>query len=196
MSNTPVSSIPAPGALMKPKRDGIKKIEAFSMKPPLVEADPEGGDNHKYLCKFVSGSYREVKQVCTFDVWKRCEGRQTPGKVRDGLDARLHNDFVIIQDKDGKVIDIDIIPKTYYTSRAVLPDHLQDKQDIIMKVNGKTGGVEVTQCPAGVTKAQILKLINSLDAVSSVATGDTLSGGFEVLNVSGNQISVISTARS
>jgi hypothetical protein len=196
MSNTPVSSIPAPGALIKPKREGIKKIEAFSMKPPSVEADPDGGDNHKYLCKFVSNNYREVKQVCTFDVWKRCEGRQVPGKVRDGLDARLHNDFVIIQDKDGKVIDIDVIPKTYYASRAVLPDHLQDKQDIVLKVNAKTGGVEVTQCPAGVTKANILKLINSLDAVTAVSTGDTLSGGFEVLNVSGNQISVVSTARS
>ena len=196
MSNTTVSSIPAPGALTKPKRENIKKTEAFSMKPPVVEADPDGGDNHKYLCKFVSNNYREVKQVCTFDVWKRCEGRQTPGKVRDGLDSRLHNDFVIIQDKEGKVIDVDVIPKTYYTSRAVLPDYLQDKHDIIIKVNTKTGGVEVTQCPAGVTKANILKLINSLDAVTAVSTGDTLPGGFEVLNVSGNQISVVSTARS
>jgi len=196
MSNTTVSSIPAPGALTKPKRENIKKTEAFSMKPPVVEADPDGGDNHKYLCKFVSNNYREVKQVCTFDVWKRCEGRQTPGKVRDGLDSRLHNDFVIIQDKEGKVIDVDVIPKTYYTSRAVLPDYLQDKHDIIIKVNTKTGGVEVTQCPAGVTKSNILKLINSLDAVTAVSTGDTLPGGFEVLNVSGNQISVVSTARS
>jgi hypothetical protein len=196
MSNTTVSSIPAPGALTKPKRENIKKTEAFSMKPPVVEADPDGGDNHKYLCKFVSNNYREVKQVCTFDVWKRCEGRQTPGKVRDGLDSRLHNDFVIIQDKEGKVIDVDVIPKTYYTSRAVLPDYLQDKHDIIIKVNTKTGGVEVTQCPAGVTKANILKLINSLDAVTAVSTGDTLPGGFEVLNVSGNQISVVSTARN
>jgi hypothetical protein len=196
MSNTAVSSIPVPGALIKPKRENIKKTEAFSMKPPLVEADPEGGDNHKYLCKFVSNNYREVKQVCTFDVWKRCEGRQTPGRVRDGLDSRLQNDFVIIQDKEGKVIDIDIIPKTYYTSKAVLPDHLQGKDDIVLKVNTKTGGVEVTQCPAGVTKANILKLINSLDTVTSVSTGDSLPGGFEVLNVSGNQISVVSTARN
>jgi hypothetical protein len=196
MSNTPVSSIAAPGALIKPKRERIKKTEAFSMKPPLVEADPEGGDNHKYLCKFVSNNYREVKQVCTFDVWKRCEGRQTPGRVRDGLDSRLHNDFVIIQDGEDKVIDIDIIPKTYYASKAVLPDNLQGKEDIILKVNSKTGGVEITQCPAGVNKAKILKLISSLDAVTSVSTGDTLSGGFEVLNVSGNQVSVVSTARN
>lgn len=196
MSNTPVSSIPAPGALIKPKRERIKKTEAFSIKPPLVEADSEGGDNHTYLCKFVSNNYREVKQVCTFDVWKRCEGRQTPGRVRDGLDSRLHNDFIIIQDSDDKVIDIDVIPKTYYTSKAVLPDNLQGKEDIILKVNSKTGGVEVTQCPAGVSKAKILKLISSLDAVTSVSTGDTLAGGFEVLNVSGNQISVVSTARN
>jgi len=196
MSNTPVSSIPTPSGLVKPKRENIKKTEAFSMKPPLVEADPDGGDNHKYLCKYVSNNYREVKQVCTFDVWKKCEGRQIPGKVRDGLDSRLHNDFVIIQDKDNKVIDIDIIPKTYYTSRAVLPDNLQDKDDIVLKVNTKTGGVEVTQCPAGVTKASILKLINALDGVTNVQTGDSLPGGFEVLNVSGNQLSIVSTARS
>ena len=67
MSNTPVSSITAPSGLVKPKRENVKKTEAFSMKPPLVEADPEGGDNHKYLCKYVSSNYREVKQVCTFD---------------------------------------------------------------------------------------------------------------------------------
>jgi hypothetical protein len=129
-------------------------------------------------------------------VWKRCEGRQTPGRVRDGLDSRLHNDFVIIQDGEDKVIDIDIIPKTYYASKAVLPDNLQGKEDIVLKVNSKTGGVEITQCPAGVNKAKILKLISSLDAVTSVSTGDTLPGGFEVLNVSGNQISVVSTARN
>lgn len=196
MSKTPISSIPVPNALVKPKRDNVKKTEAFSIKPPLVEADPNGGENHKYLCKYVSSNYREVKQVCSFDVWKRCEGRQIPGKVRDGLDSRLNNDFVIIHDDKGTIVDIDIIPKTYYASRAVLPDHLQDKHDIVARINTKTGGIEITQCPAGVTKMIIRRLIDSLDKVTTIQTGDTLPGGFEVINVSGNQVSVISTSRS
>ena len=196
MSTSHVSSIPVPNALVKPTREGVKKTEAFSIKPPLVQADPDGGDNHEYLCSYVSANYREVSQLCTFDVWKRCEGRQVPGKVRDGLDARLQNDFVIIQDKDGKVTDIDILPKTYYTSKAVLPDHLQGKEDIVLKINVKTGGVEVTQCPAGVSKNLVVKLINALDKISTIQTGDTIPGGFEVINVSGNQVSVIATSRT
>ena len=195
MSNTPVSSIPVPNALVKPTREGLKKTEAFSIKPPLVQADPDGGDNHEYLCCYVSGNYREVQQPCTFDVWKRCESRQVPGRVRDGLDARLQNDFVIIQNKDGKVVDIDILPKTYYASKAVLPDHLQNKEDIVIKINNKTGGIEVMQCPAGVSKNMLVKLVNALDKISTIQTGDSIPGGFEVINVSGNQISVVATAR-
>ena len=40
-------------------------------------------------------------------------------------------------------------------SKAVLPEHLQNKHDIVIRVNTKTGGMGVLQCPAGVTKATI-----------------------------------------
>ena len=196
MSNSITSSIPTSSALIKRKRENIKKSDSFSIKPPIVEASNDGTENHKYACVYVSSTYREVTKECTFDVWKRCEGRQIPGQVRDGLDARLHNDFIIVHDANDKVIDIDIIPKTYYASKAVLPDHLQNKQDIIVKVNAKTGGMEVLQCPAGVSKPFIKKLLDVLDKVEAIQTGDTLPGGFEVINVSGNQLSIISTSRN
>lgn len=196
MSKATVSSIPIPNALVKPKREGLKKIEAVSIKPPSVSADTDGGDNHTYVCRYVSADFKEIKQPCTFDVWKRCEGRQIPGKVRDGLDARLDNDFVLIQNADGVIVDIDVLPKTYYSSRAVLPDYLQDKHDIVLKINTKTGGVEVLQCPAGVTKPSVRKLVNALDAIDTIQTGDSIPGGFEVLNVSGNQISVVPVGRN
>lgn len=192
MSTT--SSIPSPSTLVKAKREKVKKIDAVSIKPPKVEPDPDGGDAHKYFCTYVSSRFQQVVQACTFDVWKRCEGKQIPGRVRDGLDARLNNDFIIVQDANNVVIDIDIIPKTYYASRAVLPDNLQNKDDIVIRVIPKSGNIEVMQCPAGVTKSAIRKLIDNLDGVTSMQPGDTIPGGFEILNVSGNQVSIVSTA--
>lgn len=196
MSKAVNSSIPLSSALIKTKRENIKKADSFSIKPPMVVASADGAENHKYTCVYVSSSYREVSKECTFDVWKRCEGRQIPGQVRDGLDARLHNDFIIITDAEDKVVDIDIIPKTYYASKAVLPEHLQNKHDIVIRVNTKTGGMEVLQCPAGVTKATIKRLLDIIDKQETIQTGDTLPGGFEVINVSGNQLSIVSTARN
>jgi hypothetical protein len=192
MSTT--SSIPNPSTLVKAKREKVKKIDAVSIKPPKVTPDPDGGEQHKYFCTYVSARFQQVVQPCTFDVWKRCEGKQIPGRVRDGLDARLNNDFIIIQDANNVVVDIDIIPKTYYASRAVLPDNLQNKDDIVIKVIPKSGNIEVMQCPAGITKSAIRKLLDNLDNVTSLQPGDTILGGFEILNVSGNQVSIVSTS--
>lgn len=187
------SSIPTPGALIKAKREKCKKVEAVSIKPPIVEPDPTGGENHTYKCAYVSHKYALVEDPCTFEVWKRCEGRQVAGKPRDGLDSRLQNDFYIVYGPDGKIIDIDIVPKNYYASKAVLPDFLAGKDDIVAKVTPKTGAVEVLQVPAGVTKSAIKKLLDSLDSLEAISTGDTLRGGFEVINVSGNQVSIVAT---
>ncbi len=192
MSHT--SSIPAPSALVKATRGKVTKVDAVSIKPPKVTPDPEGGDNHTYACVYVSDKFQQVVHPCTFEVWKRCEGKQIPGKIRDGLDARLHNDFVIIYNDKNVIVDIDIIPKTYYASKAVLPDTLQNKEDIVVRIIPKNGNMEVIQCPAGVTKASIKKLLNAIDTVNSLQPGDTLKGGFEVLNVSGNHVSIIPLA--
>lgn len=185
------SSITASGSLAKAKRENIKKIDAVSIKPPVVIPDDSGGDNHQYQCAYVSSGYQLVKQACTFDVWKRCEGKHLPGRVRDGLDSRLHNEFVLIVDPKTDVItDIDIIPKVYYTSRATLPDFLEGKDDIVLRINGTRGSSEVIQCPAGVSKKAIRRLLDNLDKIEVIQTGDSIPGGFEVLNVSGNQVSI------
>ena len=68
------SSINTPGALVKAKRDKIKKIEAVSIKPPKVIPDTDGGNNHSYLCVYVDSKFQQVKHPCSFDVWRRCEG--------------------------------------------------------------------------------------------------------------------------
>lgn len=192
MSHT--SSIPTPSALVKATRSKVKKVDAVSIKPPKVTPDPDGGENHRYACVYVSDKFQQCVHPCTFEVWKRCEGKQIPGKVRDGLDARLQNDFVIVYNADNVIVDIDIIPKTYYASKAVLPDTLQGKDDIVIRVIPKNGSMEVIQCPAGVTKAAIRKLLDSIDALPSLQPGDSLKGGFEVLNVSGNHVSIIPVA--
>lgn len=189
MSNK--SSIPTPGALIKAKREKCKKVEAVSIKPPLVEPDPSGGENHTYKCAYVSSKFELVEDKCSFDVWKRCEGRQIPGKPRDGLDSRLNNDFLMVYNGDGVMTDIDIVPKNYYASKAVLPDNLSGKDDIVLKITPKTGSVEVLQVPAGVTKAAVRKLLDALDGLDSIATGDSIRGGFEVINVSGNHVSIV-----
>jgi hypothetical protein len=96
----------------------------------------------------------------------------------------------MVIDKSGTVVDIDVIPKRYYALNAVLPDELRDKEDIILKFSPKSGGVEVTQAPPGVTKTTIRRLLDAFDSVTDVNIGDTLKGGYEVLNVSGSQVSV------
>lgn len=187
------SSIAPPGALLKSKRENIKKVDAVSIKPPKVIPDPEGGEAHQYQCVYVSSGFKQVVQPCTFEVWKKCEGRQVPGKTRDGLDSKLNNDFVMVIDATGKVVDIDIIPKNYYASKAVLPDHLAGKEDIVLRIAAKTGSIEVQQVPAGVTKVITRKLLDALDGISDISTGDVIKGGFEVINVSGNQVSISRT---
>lgn len=184
------SSLATPGSLHKAARKEITKEDAVSIKPPKVVPDPDGGSNHKYYCVYVSERFQQVQRLCTFAVWKKCEGRQTPGKSRTGLDAKLNCDFVMVIDKAGVVVDIDVIPKRYYALNAVLPDELRDKEDIILKFSPKSGGVEVTQAPPGVTKTTIRRLLDAFDSVTDVNIGDTLKGGYEVLNVSGSQVSV------
>ena len=80
----------------------------------MVVASADGAENHKYTCVYVSSSYREVSKECTLMFGKDAKDDKYPGQVRDGLDSRLHNDFIIITDAEDKVVDIDIIPKTYY----------------------------------------------------------------------------------
>jgi len=186
------SSIPAPGTLNKFKRNSISKIDAVSIKPPLVNPDKDGGSNHEYRCSFVNSKFQLEELPCSYEVWKKCEGNQVPGRVRNGLESKLHNDFVVIKDKEtGLITDVDVLPKTFYSSKAALPDNIADKEDILLKVNSKTGGIEVQQVPAGVTKAVIRRLMDALDTTESISTGDTIKGGFEVANVSGNQVSIL-----
>lgn len=184
-----ISSVQAAAELRKPKRTDVVKIPAVSIKPPSVIPDADGGDKHTYTCTYVSSAFQQVEKPCTFSVWKRCEGRRVTGQPQDGLDIRLHNDFVMIVDKHGIVVDVDVIPKVYYSSKAILPDDLTGKRDIVIKFISNQGAMEVTQCPAGVTKAGLMSLMNAVDKVDSITTGDTLPGGFEVLSVSGTTVS-------
>lgn len=184
------SSINTPGALVKAKRDKIKKIEAVSIKPPKVIPDTDGGNNHSYLCVYVDSKFQQVKHPCSFDVWRRCEGRTVAGKTRDGLDSRLSNNFYLVENTNGLLVDIDIIPKTFYTTKALMPADDADKEDIVIKVSPKTGSMEVLQCPAGVTKTALKKIMDSLDKMEMVQTGDTINSNYEVLNANGNAISI------
>lgn len=188
------SSINTPGALTKVKRDKIKKIEAVSIKPPKVIADPNGGTNHSYVCVYVDSKFQQVRQPCSFDVWRRCEGRNTAGKVRDGLDSRLSNNFYMVENTNGLLVDIDIIPKTFYTTKALMPADQADKEDIVVKVTAKTGAMEVLQCPAGVTKTSLRKVMDALDKIDVVQTGDILHNNFEVINANGNLLSIAPAA--
>lgn len=193
MSKNPKSSIVGPGALNKAKRHFAKKYDAVSIKPPTVVPDPDGGDDHKYFCVFVSEEGAASKQMrlpCTLDVWKRCEGRTGAGSVRNGLDARLHNNFVMYENAEGEIYDVDILPKQYYATKAMIPERLRDKEDILIKVNPRLGSLDVSQVPAGVTKAKLASLVNTLNKLETIQSGDTLAGGFEVLYVSGTTLSI------
>lgn len=180
----------SPTALVKKIRANVSKKSAVSMKPPIVVPDATGGEAHKYMCRYVSNDFREVKHECTLRVWQRCEGKVQPGRTRDGLDSKLHNEFRLVENAQGVIEAIDIIPKSYFARKAVLPDTLEGVQDILIRVTAHTGELEVVQVPAGVTKNTIIKLLDTLDSVSSIQPGDEISGGFEVTSVSGNMVSL------
>lgn len=185
------SSISASGGLNKATRKAITKKHAASIKPPAVHPDPSGGDNHKYECVYVTTEGKQLTERCTYEVWKRCEGRNAPGVIPNGLDSRLKCDFYIVKDGENTIVDIDVIPKEVYSARAPMPDELVNKEDILVKVDAKTGSLEVTQAPPGVTKNTLRRLMDTLDGLDVVNTGDELPGDFEVLQVSGNMISVL-----
>lgn len=190
--STTRSSIQSPSAgLVKPKRTGIHKVHAASIKPPSVEPDPSGGDNHKYKCVYVTTGGKQQTEKCTYSVWKKCEGRNAPGLVPSGLDSKLKNDFFIVKDGDDVVVGVDLIPKDVYSTRAPMPEELQDKEDILVRVDQKDGSMEITQAPPGVSKNTLRRLLDALDNIEVVNTGDELPGGFEVLQVSGNMLSVL-----
>lgn len=180
----------APGSLVKVTRLSIVKEHAASILPPQLVEDTEGGENHIFKCVYVTPAGQQKTKVCTFDVWKKCEGEKREGKVPTGLDYKIKNDFYVIL-KNDTVVGIDIIPKETYSKKGVLPETLSGKEDITLVINPATGDMEVTQIPPGTTKATVRSLMDVLDKMEVVEPNSTLTGNFSVQSISGNTLSVI-----
>lgn len=189
--------------MQKAKRTGVLSTIAGSIKPPGYKVDPTGGENHKYLCVYVTAQGKQVTQRCTHDVWKRCEGRNVPGRPRDGLSDKVHCQFIIWVDPNentephevgmsaGLVTSIDIIPETFYQPRQTMPEEVRDRETIAFKVDQKTGAIEVTNIAPGVTRGVLERLIRGINDLDEFEPGDMLPGGFEVTTVSGRNIEVM-----
>jgi hypothetical protein len=189
--------------MQKPKREGLKAVTALSIKPPAYTLDPNNGDDHKYKCVYVTDQGKQITQICTFDVWKRCEGKKVTGRPRTGLSSRLHNTFILWVDatqyphedpaQAGIIVDIDVLPETFYQNRQVMPVHVAEQETIEFKV-GPIGSIEITKIPSGVNKQTIVRLIRELNHLTEITSGLSITGGFEVVSVDGNTVSVLPPA--
>jgi hypothetical protein len=175
----------APGALQKPIRSNIRKIRAESLKPPQEEIDESGGENHKFYIVFVSDGVEHKKET-TKDVWRRARGPlPVPGRKVPGYDHKINHDFDILL-QEGKVVGIDLIPKNKYV-RGLVPEHLEDVSELHVRVDQRTGFLEVVQIPPKVRDNRVSAILSAIDAVSVIAPGDILAGS-EVTQVAGNLV--------
>ena len=186
MSET-MTSVPG---MVKAKRVGVKPTIAVNIKPPEYALDPSGGENHTYKCVYVTAGGKQIKVKCTPAVWRKCEGKSGDGRVRDGLCFKTNTEFIIWSDGNGTVTDVDVLPGDYYQARQVAPADIIDNEALELLVNQGTGAIEVKKICLGVTRARIERLIGELNKLDKLSPGDSIPGGFEILSVSGNRVSI------
>lgn len=188
----------------KPKRENLRYLVADSIKPPAFKLDETGSENHTYKCVYVTDA-RQVTHKCTHNVWKRCEGTQRAGRPRNGLCDTLGSKFVIWIDgskntdverphERGIVVDIDVIPDTYYQLRQTMPEEMAEQSTIDVSIL-PSGAVQVDSIPAGVNEKTVINLITGLNKLDEVNAGDVIPGGFDVEAVNGNKIQVLPPVR-
>jgi hypothetical protein len=173
------------GVISKVSRTNVKKVFAESLKPPQEEIDESGAEDHKYFLVYVANG-QEVRARCTHDVWKRALGpKSVPGRKVPGWDNKIHNDFYIIIDTKTKMItDVDMLPKNRY-ERGMVPEDQEGKHTLEIKINQKTGGMEILSIPPKLRSQRILAILNEIDKLTVIEPGAEISG-CEATSVGGN----------
>jgi hypothetical protein len=188
------------GVLQKPIRK-VRKVRAQSLKPPQEIVDETGGEDHKFFVVYVTDGI-EHRVPCSHECWKKVKGpKPAPGRKVPGMDHKIHYDFDIVFDPTQKttytdvkgvtietqlVVDVDMIPKNKY-ERGLVPENLEDLQEMTLRINQKTGGIEIIQIPPKVRDLRIAAIMLAIDKLETIETGQEIAG-CEVTGVSGNQV--------
>lgn len=174
-----------PGFLRKPKREGITKIFAHSLKPPSEIIDESGDEKHQYFINYVADGV-EYKKETDHAVWKRVIGpRSTPGRRVPGMDNLIHDDFYIIMKKD-RVVGIDVLPKNRF-EKGMVPEDMKEIEHLTIQVDLRTGDFTIKKLPPKVQSRRIRSILDALDKVEVVEPGQ-LFAECEVVTASGNII--------
>ena len=178
------------GTLTKPKREGIIKIKAESIKPPESQELPTGGYNYELV--FVSNG-REIKQKCTKEVFRRADGPPVPpgtDKMGRGLDFKTNSTFYIIKNpsRDGIIVAIDMQPENT-TAKGPVSEEAKSKKDIVIRIS-PNGDLDVKQIPPGTPDVDLLLIMNQLDTLDTVTVGLIIGLRYEVTEVSGSTIHI------
>lgn len=192
-------------SVSKKSRQGLVPVIADSIKPPAFVLDSSGSDNHTYKCVYVTSQGKQVTQLCTHYVWKRCEGRNITGRPRDGLADKLHSNFVLWVDKTqntnvpdeaakGIVVDVDVIPETYYNQKAVMPEDVMNRETVDVKLT-PNGGADVVSVPPGIKQTDVIKLLSIVAELETLEPGEIIDGNFEVVSASGIKASFLPPSR-
>lgn len=179
------------GILRKPKREGVVKIKAESIKPPEFEELSPG--NFAYRLVVVSNG-KELRLPCTKEVYRRADGPPVPvgtDKMGRGLDFRTESTFYIIKSpaRDGLVTAIDIQPENK-TARGMVSEEAKKITSIVIRIS-PTGDQEIKQIPPGVDDKELLLIMNELDTKDQVAVNEILGHKYEVSEVAGSTIKLV-----
>lgn len=185
-----MSELTTTPGMVKHKRLNLKPTVAVNIKPPEYLLDPSGGENHTYKCVYVTTGGKQIKQKCTPAVWRRCEGKTGEGQVRDGLCFKTNSDFIIWTNGDDVVEDVDVLPSDYYLARQVAPVDVVEREGIELVISQSTGSVEIKKVCLRATRQKLERLIAELNKLDHLSPGDSIPGGFEIMSVSGNRVTV------
>jgi len=182
-------------------RNTLNKVErntrtvlAVSLKPlQFVPGDSEESDK-AYAC-YVDGSGAEHRLPCSLAAARRIQGPKPRSEgVTHSLDGKLDKNFVIHLNKDGKpseVCGVDQLPKLDIMRRYVNKDTVEEPT-VELVINTVTGDIDVDVMPATMTNAAILRILKTVDGLTSLEIGTPVSGGYVVADIRGSRVTLSS----
>jgi hypothetical protein len=190
---------PSPyGVLQKKARKGLIVKYAEQLKPASEEESDDGSSEPFFFVTYVTDNGKERRLRATREVWKKVHGPSSDDNPHMGLDMRVNLNFRIVSEPEQAatedspatpemVIGIDVLPKHLY-KRGMIPEKYEGMNSIVVKVNQKSGDIEVVDSPPKVQHNELESVLKVIDSLSEIHPGDPIGSKYEVESVAGNTI--------
>lgn len=171
--------------LVKPvfKNHGTRYAE--KMLPPEIRKYADG--RTEPCCRFTEANGQENKLPCTPEVHRLCLGRRRPKAAHTGLDHQIHHRFVLRINPTTKQVDVihayQLVTSMHGLKRGDVPAHGK----MVISVDD-LGSIMVEDVPGDVTRAQVLRVIELVDAVGMLEASQDLGDGCVVSAVQGRTV--------